>query len=109
MHPARDLALVHLAQLEPEREVLLHRHVRIERVVLKNHRDVAPLRREVVHDLASDQHDAFADLLEAGDHAQRGGLPAPGRTDEDHELALVDLEVEPVDARVPSGKTLETP
>jgi hypothetical protein len=37
------------------------------------------------------------DLLEAGDHPQKRGLAAAGRTDEDDELALPDLQVDPVD------------
>ena len=39
------LALVHPPQLEPVGEVVGHRHVRVERVVLEHHRDVALLRR----------------------------------------------------------------
>ena len=37
---------------------------------------------------------ALGDLLEAGDHPQRGRLAAAGRADEDHELAVVNVEVE---------------
>src|SRR3954453_17167131 len=47
-----DLALVGLAQLEREAHVLAHRHVRVQGVVLEDHRDVAILRREVVDHLA---------------------------------------------------------
>ena len=36
-------------------------------------------------------------LLEAGDHPQRGRLPAAGRADEHHELTVLHLEVETVD------------
>ena len=35
-----------LANLEPVAEVLAHRHVRVERVVLEHHRDVAVVRRQ---------------------------------------------------------------
>ena len=37
---------------------------------------------------------AGGDLLEPGDHPERGRLAAAGRADEDHELAVGDLEVE---------------
>ena len=37
-----------------EPEVLLHGHVRVQRVVLEHHRDVAVLRRDVVHARAAD-------------------------------------------------------
>ncbi len=46
---------------------------------------------------------APADLLEPGDHPQRGRLAAAGRADEDHELALVDHQVERVDGARPVG------
>ena len=45
VHPLVDLLLLHLAQLERERHVVAHGHVRVERVVLEDHRDVAVLRR----------------------------------------------------------------
>ena len=41
----RDRRLRLVAQLEAEGHVVAHRHVRIERVVLEHHRDVAILRR----------------------------------------------------------------
>ena len=69
-------------------------HVRIERVVLEDHRDVAVLRRHVVDDLTVDHHLPGGDRLESGDHPQRGRLPAAGRPDEHDELAVGDLEVE---------------
>ena len=59
---------LHPAQLQPEGHVLERAHVRVERVVLEDHRDVAVLRRELVDDLAVDQDAAAADRLEAGDH-----------------------------------------
>ncbi len=40
---------------------------------------------------------ALGDLLEPRDHAQRGGLAAARGADEDHELAVVDLQVQVVD------------
>ena len=80
------------AQLQREAHVLAHAHVRIERVVLEHHRDVAVLGRLVVDDLVADAQLALADVLEPGDHPQRGRLPAPRRADEDDELAVLDLE-----------------
>ena len=52
---ALDLALRLLRQRQRERHVVAHRHVRIERVVLEHHRDVALLRRHAVHDAAADR------------------------------------------------------
>ena len=92
-----DLGLGDLRELEREAHVLAHRHVRIQRVVLEDHRDVAIARRELVDALAADDQLAVGDLLQARDHPQRGRLPAARRADEDHELAVADLEVHVLD------------
>ena len=96
-HAPVDLVLRLLPQPQAERDVVVDREVRVERVALEDHRDVAVARGHVVDDPLADADDALADLLEAGDHAQRGRLAAPGRADEHHELAVVDLEIEAVD------------
>jgi hypothetical protein len=46
---------------------------------------------------ATDLQGAVRDLFQAGDHPQAGGLAAPGRADEHHELAIGDLEGEVLD------------
>ena len=71
--------------------------MRIERVVLENHCDVAVLRRDVVDDAVSDVDGSAADFLETGDHPERGGFAASGRTDEHHELPVFDFEVDVFD------------
>ena len=94
---ALDLRLRRLAQLQAEAEILLDRHVRIERVVLEHHGDVAILGRQVGHDAIADQDLAVGDLLEPGDHAQDRRLATPGRADQHHELAVADLQRDVVD------------
>ena len=74
--------LVRLRQHQREGEVLAHRHVRIERVVLEHHGDVAFLRRHVVDALGADTDLAAADLFQAGDHAQERRLAAARRANE---------------------------
>ena len=94
--PALDLILGRLPQLQAERQVLLDRHVRVERVVLEHHGDVPVLRRQVVDHPVADLDRAAGDLLEPGDGPQRGGLAAPGGTDEYHELAVFDVKAQVV-------------
>ena len=94
---AVDLVLLDLAQLQAEGEVVVHAHVRVERVALEHHRDVAVLRRHVVDDPVADEEAPVADLLEAGHAAQRGRLAAARGADQDEELAVLDLEVQVVD------------
>jgi hypothetical protein len=98
LHLLVDLLLVHTAKAEREAHVLAHGHVRIQRIVLEDHRDVAVLRGELVHHIAADLELAVRDVLEAGDHAQRRRLAAAGGPDKDHELAVLDVE-----AQVPHG------
>ena len=95
--PLLDLGVGDLAQLQAERQVVADGHVGVERVALEDHRDVAIFRRDVVDDAIADPERAVADLLETGDHPEAGRLAAPGRSDQDHELAVPDLEVEVVD------------
>ena len=71
--------------------------MRVERVALEHHRDVAVLGLDVVDDPVADPDRALGRILEPGDHAQRGGLPAARRAEQHEELAVVDLEREVVD------------
>src|SRR5690606_22855334 len=80
--------------------VLAHRHVRVEGVVLEDHRDVAVLRCPLVDHLAADLQLPRGDVLEAGDHPQRGRLAAARGADQDHELAVADLQVHVLDGFV---------
>ena len=91
---ALDLVLRDLLDAEAEGDVLEDGEVRVERVALEHHRDVAIARRHVVHDAIADPEHAARDLLEPGDHPERGRLAATGRADEDHELTVYDVEIQ---------------
>ncbi len=93
------LALLHARDLEREADVRRDGEVRVERVVLEHHRDVALLRRVVRHVAVADQDRAGVDLLEPREHAQRGRLARARRADEHDELAVLDVQVERVDGR----------
>ena len=94
---ALDLGLRRLPHLQPVAEVLRHRHVRVERVVLEHHRDVAVAGREPGDLALADPDVALGHLLEAGDHPQQRRLPAARGADEDHELAAPDRQADVVD------------
>jgi hypothetical protein len=53
--------------------------------------------RQIVHHPVADRDGPAGDLLQPGDRPQRGGLSAPGRTDEDHELAVGDFQVQVIE------------
>ena len=89
-----DLVLRLLAQLQAEGHVVIDGHVRIERVVLENHRDIAILRRHVVHQTIADVQFAFRNLFKTRDHTERRGLAAARRTDQNDELLVLDIQAE---------------
>jgi hypothetical protein len=85
---AAAFCLVGVAQLQREAHVFSDRHVRIERVVLEHHGDVALFRMDVVDHPVTDRDRTAGDVFKPGDHAQKGGLPAAGGADQDDELAV---------------------
>ena len=85
------------AQHEREPHIGGDRHVRVERVVLEHHGDVALLRRHLVHDALADADLARSDVFEPRDHPQQGRLAASRRADQDDELAVVDQDVDAMD------------
>ena len=96
---ARDRRLVLLGQRERERHVLAHRHVRVQRVVLEHHRDVAFLGLQVVDAAVADADLTAGDLLEPGNHPQQRRLAAARRPDQHRERAIGDVDVDTVQDR----------
>jgi hypothetical protein len=94
LHPRVDLRFRRAAQPQRKAHVRRDRHVRIERVVLEHHGDVALLGRQVVHHPVADADFAGGDVLQSRDHAQQGGLAAAGRADQDDELAIANGNVD---------------
>ncbi len=88
------IGLGHAGDLEAEGDVLRHGQVGEQRIGLEHHADVALVGLQPRDVLAADDDGAGGRLLEAGDHAQHGGLAAAGRAEEGDELAGADIEVE---------------
>jgi len=86
--------LRHAPQLQREGHVPVHVHVRVERVALEDHRDVAIPRRQVDDAATADADVAGSDVLQAGDHPQRRSLPAARRSDQDDEFLVLDRQVD---------------
>src|SRR4029453_15312724 len=104
--PRRCLSLRTLWELEPEGQVPFHGHVWVERVVLEDHRDIALFGREIVDDAVADDDLALADLLQSGEHPQRGRLAATRRTYHDEQFTVLDREVEGVNGDGPVVENL---
>src|SRR6185312_12420598 len=75
-HTLFDFRTSVAAQFQPERQIPGHRHVRVQRVVLEHHCDVAFARRQVVDGATVDADGARGDVFQARDRAQQRGLAA---------------------------------
>ena len=73
-----------------QRDVPPHRHVRVERVALEDHRDPALVRPQLIDGPTPDRDRALALALQACHDADQGRFPAAGRTHERQELAVPD-------------------
>ncbi|MNC25843.1 hypothetical protein D3C75_739510 [compost metagenome] len=65
-----------LQVLKAKAQILADRHMRVQRVVLKHHRNIAVLRMQIIDNAFSDNNIAACLLLKACDHPQRGGFAA---------------------------------
>src|SRR5262249_54563653 len=92
-----DLRTLDSRELERESHVLARRHMRIERVVLEDHRDAAVFGAQIIDDPAADRDAAGRRLIQAGDETQQSTFAAAGGTDEHDELAGVDRQVDLVE------------
>jgi hypothetical protein len=94
LHGLVALGLGHAAHLERERDVGRDRHVRVQRVRLEHHRDVAIGRPGVSDVLAAEFDAAAARLLEPGDDVHQRALAAARRADQHQELAVGQVDVD---------------
>jgi hypothetical protein len=96
-HPPPELAAFHAADARAEGNVVEHREVREERVVLEDRVDGAAVGRHAADVDAVEPQHARRRGLEAGDHAQHGGLAAARGTEHREELATAHREGDAVD------------
>ena len=62
-YPFVNVGLVGTVDLEPERHVAVDRHVRVERIALEHHRDVAVLALQIIDDLDDRMKTIFEDAF----------------------------------------------
>ena len=95
--------------LETERHVLIHGHVRIERIALEDHGDVAVSRFGVGHIDAADEQPTGGRALQPGRQAQERGLAAAGRADQDDRFAVLKVDRHVADGDGSVGEGLADP
>ena len=73
--------------------------MRIKRVVLEHHRDVAVHRLDLVDALIArlDPDRARGDGFQPRNHTQQGRFPAARWADDNDELTVLDVDIDPVD------------
>ena len=86
------LSLWNVLHLEPERDVVVDRHVREQGVLLEDHVDRSAVRGQRCAVLALQQDPPFVRHLEPGDHPQGRGLAAAAGAEQREELSLEDRE-----------------
>ncbi len=89
--------LRHSCDLQGESHVLAHAHMRVERIVLEHHRNIAFPGGEVRDIVLADADVPGIDGFESGEHAQGRRLPAARRADKDEEFPVGDIEADLVD------------
>ena len=85
----RALGLALSRKLHREGYVLEHSHMRIQGIILKDHRNIPVLRRQILYILSTNAQGSAADLLQPRDHAQGCRFSASRRANENEELAIV--------------------
>ena len=98
-----DGVAVELAQPQAVDDVFRHRHVRPQRVALEDHRHLALLGRQRPrfrgHQPVADMDFAVGGFQKAGHQPQCGGLAAARRSEQAHQLAMVDAQRDVIDDR----------
>ena len=95
-----DLGGLDVPGAQRKRDVVEDGQMRIQRVVLKHHRDVAPRRLELVDAAIADPDLARVERLESGEQPEQRRLAAAGRPEQHETLARFHVERDAVDGVV---------
>src|SRR5690606_10978878 len=96
-----------LAPTQPERDILEHRHVREERVALKDRVDRPLERTESRHIFAADEHLPGRGVFEPRDEPKGRGLATARRPEQREERARRNRQIEVLDRGEPRKTLLD--
>ena len=68
--------------------------MRVKRIALENHGDVAARRRNIADGPGSDSDFAVGGIVETGEQSQQGAFAAPRGTDKHQKLAIDDRQIQ---------------
>ena len=86
-----------LREHQAERHVLAHFHMRIQRVILEHHRDIALFGLHLVYHGATDANFACADFFKARNHPKQRALATARWANQHGKFAISDLNVDAPD------------
>jgi hypothetical protein len=92
-----DLGFRRAVQHQREGHIVGDRHMRVKRIVLEHHGDIAILGRQGVDHLVANADFAGRNVFKPGQHSQERRFPAAGRADKDDEFAILDFDVHALD------------
>ena len=92
-----DLRLGAMADLQPEGDVLPHRHVGEKRIILKYGIDFANIRRLVGDVHSVQQNPPAVRTFKAGQHPQQRGLATAARTQNREDFTSIDCQGDVID------------
>ena len=95
---SRDGSAIDSLLLQAERHVVLDAHMRVKRIVLKHHGDIALVRFQIGDVVAVEHDPSAARPLQPGDAGERRALAAAAWSKEGQELTIVDPDVEAIDS-----------
>ena len=87
--------------LQPEGDVLLHRHLREQRIGLEHHVERTLVRQQIVQRLAVEHDAAAAGLFEPAQAAQQRGFAAARAAEQREDLTLADIQIDVVERDEP--------
>ncbi len=96
LHRLSDIRLWQFAKVQAETHILRDRHMRIERIILENHRDIPVLRGNIIHDPAIEPNGSARQVLKTSDDSEQCRFTTSRATNQGNELAIIDLQINPV-------------
>ncbi len=96
---------------QPERNVVVHRQVRVQRTMLKHHGDVSVSGCDLVDRLAVDPHHAMTEIVQASNQPQGCCLATTAGANQHDQLLILNRQIQILDsgcvARIDFGHALQ--
>ena len=92
-----------------EGDILIHGHMRKQRIALKHHADIAVLHPQIRNIAIVEMDFAGGRIFQSGDHPQRRRLAATGWTQQRDQLSGSDIQIDILDRGEPAEPLADGP